>query len=110
MPEKTAGKTFKLDAYRREAKITPFILDAGTEKITVTPPTGERLIEIGETPMNQTRRLLSLLCGDQWDKIYELLANESYEIMQALVTDMVEHFKINEGGVMPGGGGASPNS
>jgi hypothetical protein len=105
----SSGNVYKLDQYRSEAKIKPFVLDTGDEQIIVNPPTGDALVQIGETPLNQTRRLISLLCGEQFEPIWKLIHNESYEVMAGLVNDMVQHFKIDQG-ILPGGGGASPTT
>lgn len=104
------AKVYKLQQYRDDAKIKPFVLDAGDEQLVIPPPTADTLIAIGETPASDVRTLVKLVCGDQWDKLHALIGQDSYEVFQTLMRDLIEHFGINQGGQLPGGGEASPTS
>ena len=103
------AKVYKLDQYRKDAKIKDFVLEIGEdEEIVIVPPSGEALLQLAETPLSQTRKIMALICGDQWSRIYDVVGGESYEVFQRLVIDLVDHFKINQGQMLPGGGEAAP--
>lgn len=100
-----SGTVYQWDKYQREAKTDPFVLDTGEQQIVVRPPTTETILEIGETPLDQGRRLLQLLCGDQFDTVYELVKDAPATAMTALVKDMVAHFGVDQ--ELPQGGFAA---
>lgn len=103
-------RTYALDTYRAESHIDPFVLDTDTERIVIPPPTGETLLTIGETPMTQARTLFMLLCGEQFDRVWEAVRHEPSGVLIALLQDMGSHFMIMGVQAAPGGFGASPNS
>lgn len=100
--------TYKLDTYREEAGVEPFVLEVGDGRvITVQPPTTETAIKIGETPAFQQRELLKLLCGNSYDELWKAIADEQGGVTAKLVADMAKHFKMGNGPGIPGGFGAS---
>lgn len=89
--------TFKLDQYIAEAEVEPFELDLGGDKgvVSISAPTSEAMVEITEIPMNQTRLIFELLCGeDQFDKVWEAVRYLPATVLQAIIMDMLRHFKI----------------
>lgn len=104
--------TFKLDTYRAEAKVEPFELELEEGKvISIPPPTAETMMHIGETPANDNRRLLQLLCGEQYEALWAAVAWEPASMVVKLVTDMVRHFGMGaEVQNVPGGYTASRRS
>jgi hypothetical protein len=89
--------TYKLDQYIAEADIDPFELDLGGDRgvVTITAPTSEAMVEITETPINQTSRIFELLCGeDQFDKVWEAVRYLPAIVLQSIILDMLKHFKI----------------
>lgn len=105
--------TFKLDTYIAEAKIDPFILEiSDTESITINAPTSEVLVEVTETPLNQTRDIFYLLCGeDQFERVWEVVRYLPSTVLQSLMVDLLQHFNItSEVRTLPGGSRASRRS
>lgn len=106
--------TFKLDQYIAEAEVEPFELDLGGDKgvVSIAAPTSEAMVEITEVPMNQTRLIFELLCGeDQFDKVWEAVRYLPATVLQAIIMDMLKHFKIFSQVVdIPGGSRASRRS
>lgn len=104
------GTIYKLDQYRAESKVTPFVLDTGGHTIVIPPPTGEAVLTIGETPSFETRRLFKLLCGDEFDIVWDAVKDEPASVLVALLNDMGKHFMVAEVSDVPGGFDASPSS
>lgn len=102
--------TYTLDAYRSEAKVTPFVLQTDTDTIVVQPPTGETVLAIGETPAYQVRELFRLVCGEQFDAMWAAVKDEPATVLTSLINDMGKHFKVMAVSDVPGGFDASPNS
>lgn len=105
--------TYKLDRYIAEAKIDPFILEISeTESITINAPTADTLVEVTEIPINQTRQIFWLLCGDeQFDQVWETVRYLPASVLQGLMTDLLRHFNIGtEVRTLPGGSRASRRS
>lgn len=101
--------TFKLDRYIADAQVDPYVLDCGDDgEITITYPTVETLMEITETPINQSRKIMRLLAGDQYDKIFSVIGSLPATVFEGMVVDMITHFKIGQVQMLPGGPGASP--
>lgn len=89
------GKVYKLDRYRSEANLDPYDLEVTEgDVISIPPPNVETLIAIGETPVTDGRRMLQLLCGDQYDRIWAALSQEPGSVLVAIVKDMVRHFGV----------------
>lgn len=100
---------YKLDKYRKEAQGEPFVLEVDDKRsIVIEPPTVEDIIEIGETPLNNGRRMLQLICGEQFDEVWELISQDPGSMLVPLVVDMAKHFKINTMSQVPGGFVALP--
>lgn len=102
--------TFKLDQYIAEAKVDPFVLDLGEgNTVSLSVPTSDVLVEVTETPVNQTRRILMLLCGeDQFDQVWVAVRDLPASVLQNLLLDMLRHFDLlGEVRQLPGGSRAS---
>lgn len=103
--------TYKLDKYIAEAQVDPFVLDLGEDKeaIVIQAPTSEAMVLITEIPINQTRRIFELLCGeDQFDKVWEEVRYLPATVLSNMLLDMMRHFKIFvEVNQIPGGSRAS---
>jgi hypothetical protein len=102
--------TYKLDKYIAEAQVDPFILEiSDSEKITIQAPTAETLVEVTEVPVNQTREIFYLLCGEeQFDDVWEHVKYLPAGVLQSLIVDLLRHFNITpEVRNIPGGSRAS---
>lgn len=87
------GKTYKFNRYRSEAKADPFDLETEDGKmISIAPPDGDTVLDIEES--RSSRRTLELLCGEQFDAVYELIRHEPASVLNSLVNDMVGHFGL----------------
>lgn len=105
---------YTLDKYIAEAEVEPFVLDLGGDKgeVTINAPTGDSMVEISETPMNQTRVIFELLCGEeQFDVVWEAVRYLPGSVLQGILLDMLRHFKLfAEVRNIPGGSRASRRS
>lgn len=100
---------YKLDTYRAESKVTPFVLDTGSHTIVIPPPTGETVLRIGETPTFETRVLFKLLCGTEFDMVWDAVKDEPAGVLVGLLNDMGRHFMVAAVSDVPGGFDASPS-
>lgn len=103
-----AAKTYKLDQYRKEAKIGPFVLDTGDAQIVIQPPTGESMLEIAETSIYDGRTLLRRICRDQFDAVWDIVKDEPAAVLLALLNDLGKHFMVANIAEAPGGPVALP--
>jgi hypothetical protein len=98
-------RTYKFDRYLTEARAEPFVLEVGDgDEVSIPAPDGDTVLAIEES--RSSRRTLELLCGDQYDRVRELIGPAPAGVLTALVADMVEHFGL--AAVPPGGSSASP--
>ncbi len=98
----------KLDQFREEAGIEPYELETDDGRIvTIMPPSTDIMIKIGETPVFQQTELLKMLCGDAFDEVWKIIADEQGNIGAAVIVDIVKHFKMGTTGAL-GGFGALP--
>lgn len=105
----TTSKTYKLDQYRAECDIEPFVLDTGADQIVIAPPTGEVLLQIAEAGVYDVRKLMELLCRDQYEVVWAAVKDEDAGVVVNLMRDLVEHFMIGTLQGAPGGLVALPN-
>lgn len=91
-PKKANGH-YSLSKYRSEAKGEPFVLDVDTNTSIVVPrPTGDVLMDVEEA--TSSREIISLLAGDEAEKLLEVLGSEDFEVLMGLSKDMQEHFGL----------------
>lgn len=105
------GKTYKLDKYRAEAQLEPFELEvADGQVISIQPPSAETMMAIGETPVQDGRKMLRLLCGEQYEALWAAVAWEPAAVVTSLVKDLIKHFGLGEAALrdVPGGSRALP--
>lgn len=100
--------TYKLDQYRKECKIEPFVLDTGEQQIIIQPPTGESMLEISETSIYDGRLLLRRICRDQFDAVWDAVKDEPAPVLLALLKDLGQHFMVANIAEAPGGPVALP--
>ncbi len=100
--------TYKLDQYRKEAKVEPFVLDVGEQQIIIQPPTGESMLEISETSIYDGRTLLKKICRDQFDAVWGAVKDEPAAVLLALLKDLGQHFMVANIAEAPGGRVALP--
>lgn len=89
--------TYKLDDYIAEADIEPFELDLGGDKgvVSIAAPTSEAMVEITETPLNETKHIFELVCGEEeFGKVWEAVRFLPATVLQNIMLDMLKHFKI----------------
>lgn len=99
------AKTRKFDTYLAEARTAPFELEVSAEEtISIPHPDGETMLLIEES--QSARRTLSLLCGDHYTRVNELIGKAPAGVLMSLVIDMIEHFGLNR--MPPGGSAALP--
>lgn len=98
-----------LSQYRKEADVKPFVLEVDdSTSITIQPPDGDAFLSLGEVQMNDAHGMLSLLCGDQYEEVMDVLGKEPGPVLLAVVQDMARKFGLIEPGVAPGGRKALP--
>lgn len=103
----TEATVYRLDVYRDESGIEPFILDTGETQIVIPPPTGEQMLEIAETNYYDGRTLLKRICGDQYDAVWEVMKDEQATVLMRLLKDLGKHFMVANVAEVPGGRVAS---
>ncbi|TDQ01244.1 hypothetical protein [Labedaea rhizosphaerae] len=98
------AKTYKFTQYISQAKVEPFPLELDDGQVLQIPaPDGDTVLEIEES--RSSRRTLALLCGEHYERVRELVGSAPASVLNALVTDMVDHFGLSP--VPPGGSSAS---
>jgi hypothetical protein len=82
------------DHYLKEASRPPFELRVSDEEtITITNPTGAQMHRIAEGMRSEdTDVTLMGLCGDQYERVIELLSDAPYEVTTSLTEDLLDHF------------------
>ena len=91
------SKMKSLDQYRKEANISPFVLEVDDNKsITVQPPTGDDILELTNVSIDDAVGLLQGLCGDSYDEVMEVLGKEPAPVLFAVIMDMMKHFGITD--------------
>ncbi|HEX5525169.1 MAG TPA: hypothetical protein VFX53_17120 [Pedococcus sp.] len=103
------AKIYKLDQYRAECNIEPFVLDTGETQIVIQAPTGETLFKIAETPTVYVQTLLKLITGDQFDAVWNLFRHEQGTVLVQFLKDIGAHFMVTSIAEAPGGSAALPN-
>ncbi|AZS11712.1 tail assembly chaperone [Arthrobacter phage Maja] len=101
-------KQFKRwDQYVEEAKHDAFELPVSEkETLIIEAPTGASLIQWARAyRSNDAEVMLAVLCGDQWPRVEQLLAQAGHKAMENLITDMMIHFDLAEDMTLIGPGG-----
>lgn len=94
---------FRLDDFIAESRHDPYELDCGERgKFTIEYPDGETLAQLTETPINQTRRVVELLTGDQFANIWLILAPLPGDILVGVANGMIRHFGLDQLGKSQG--------
>lgn len=113
----------KAEADADRPQVEPYVLDDVDPPIVITPPEdAERQMELaelfgeqGQFRMSDARRVLRNICGDEFDRVWELVRGEHISVLLALIDDMGQHFaaqgspadNVTEAD-FPGGSSASP--
>lgn len=95
------------DQYAEEAKHDPFQLPvSGEETIVVEAPTGVSLLQWARAYRSgDMEAMMITLCGEQWSRVEQLLANAGQKAMENLITDMMLFFDLAEEVTLVGQGG-----
>lgn len=100
---------YKLERYRKEAEISPFELEVEEGRVISIPaPDGDTVLDLAEIPIQEPRRMLRLLLGDQYEEVIGIVGKDPSGVLPALTADMLQHFKIGQLMTAPGGPGALP--
>lgn len=120
---KSSGTFARLmaEAAKMRTNVEPYVIDDVEPPIVITPPDSvEEQIELAELfrfqggfAIADARRVLQLVCGEAFPRVWELFRGEHISVLVALVQDITDHF----GPIMtmpgaddfPGGSGASPS-
>jgi len=97
--KKTSGsfslKKYKDDAAKVAKEAGPFVLDVDTDRqITIPRPDANTMLLIEESV--GSRAVISLICGDAADEIFELFGPEDFTAINAFGDDLQEHFGIGK--------------
>lgn len=101
-------KQFKRwDQYVEEAKHDPFELPiSDKETLIFEAPTGASLIQWARAYRSQDAEvMLTVLCGENWPRVEQLLAKAGHEAMNNLIIDMMIFFDLAEDITLVGPGG-----
>lgn len=99
----------------------PYVIDDVDPPIVIQPPEDtERQLELAEMfdagtgafRAADARRILTLICGDEFDRVWDMVRHEHITVLMALIDDMGTHFEnqanLREAaGEFPGGSAAS---
>lgn len=100
------AKTYDFDSYLAEARPTAFELKVSDEqRIVIEPPDSDTMLMLDEA--RTARRQLELLCGEQWNEVFELIRNRHAGVLNKLVMDLLKHFNVDQAVSVAGGGRAS---
>lgn len=91
------SKIGKLSELRKSAKrVDPYTLDTGEETITINPPGTRALLQMGKH-QNDPEKVLELLTGDAFEKVYDAIADEPIGVFNELVEEITEAFGLSNG-------------
>jgi hypothetical protein len=95
------------DQYVEEAKHDAFQLPVSEEEtIVIDAPTGASLIQWARAYRSgDAEAMLITLCGEQWSRVEQLLAQAGHAAMENLITDMMIFFDLAEEHTLVGPGG-----
>ena len=95
------------DQYTEEAKHDAFQLPVSKdETLVIEAPTGASLIQWARAyRSNDIEAMLLVLCGEQWERVEQLLAKAGHRAMENLITDMMLFFDLAEPMTLVGPGG-----
>jgi hypothetical protein len=95
------------DQYVEEAKHDSFQLPVSKdETLVIEAPTGASLIQWARAyRTGDVEAMLITLCGDQWERVEQLLAKAGHAAMENLITDMMLFFDLAEAITLVGPGG-----
>lgn len=98
---KATQKTYSLDKYRKDATKAPFPLEVSEDRtIFIGRPTAETMLDVAEkfseADASNIREILRALLGDKHDEVMELIKDEDFGVMMALVADLGEYFEMGE--------------
>lgn len=95
------------DQYVAEAAHEPFELPVSEEETIIIPaPTGGTLIQWARAYRAQdVEAMLITICGEQWNRVEQLVSAAGHLAMENLVTDMMIFFDLAEDVVLIGPGG-----
>lgn len=85
------------DAYVEEAEVPDFILEVDDDRnndIRISCPTAEQIIAAQQVRDEDIEENLRSLCGDQFDRVRELIAGAPWTAMVALADDISNHFEL----------------
>jgi len=95
------------DQYTEEAAHESFQLPVSEdETLVIEAPTGASLIQWARAyRSNDIEAMLLVLCGEQWNRVEQLLAKAGHRAMENLITDMMLFFDLAEPMTLVGPGG-----
>lgn len=87
------------DQYKEESKREPFQLPVSKdETIVIEAPNGAALIHWSRAfRQGDTEAMLTALCGDQWERVEELLPEGGWEVLPRLTHDISSFFGLQNG-------------
>ena len=109
-PKKSRWAALRDQARAQHKPIAPYEFD-GTEPPTLitAPDTIERATALAELvdsdgrfEYNSIKRLFAVVCGDAFERVWEVVKGEPVELLLMLINDINEHF----GNIVPGDEGA----
>ncbi|GAA4852410.1 hypothetical protein [Saccharopolyspora rosea] len=79
--------------FRSEAgKSNPYRLQLDDDQVVeIAPLTTGQLLELAECG-DQPKKALRVLCGEQFDRVWEAVSAEPIEVFNALFSDIAQHF------------------
>lgn len=109
----------KAEAEKGRPPVEPYVIDDVDPPIVIAPPGdaesqfafADLFAEDGSFAMKDVHRVLQLICGDAFDRVWQLVRKEHISVTLALIDDMGRHFQDQvpaaEVADFPGGTAAS---
>jgi hypothetical protein len=112
----------KAEAAADRPAVEPYVIDDVEPPIVIHPPddaesqlaAADLFNSDGSFQMKDARRVVQLLCGDAYERVWELVRREHVSVLLALIDDMGRHFEaqaeaasVEAARDFPGGSGAS---
>lgn len=98
------------DQYVSEAQHDPFELPVSDDEVIVVAyPTGASSVQAARAFRNDDpQAFMSAVCGDQYDRVWDLVSSAPKDVMSELMTDMLAYFDMLPEYELVGPGGGAP--
>ena len=97
--KKPSAKPYSLEQHRKAAEKKAkdaggaYVLNVSEEeRIEVPRPSGDTMLSVEEAATS--RQVIHLLCGEQADRLMELIGSEDNTLLESILDEMRKHFGL----------------